>query len=183
MHGKTSEERFRRFVDVQMLWDEHMARVARDYLHANPDKHLVVLAGSGHIAHPDAIPGRLARMLAEEYAVVVTGPSERFDGGSFDFRLAERAVELPPRGRLGVALASDADRVTLSAINPGSPAAATGLRPGDRILSIAGERIADIDDVILALLDRGPGEEVWVEIERPGDGGAGSRIAGAVTLF
>jgi C-terminal processing protease CtpA/Prc len=122
-------------------------------------------------------------MLAEEYAVVVTGPSERFDGGSFDFRLAERAVELPPRGRLGVALASDADRVTLSAINPGSPAAATGLRPGDRILSIAGERIADIDDVTLALLDRGPGEEVWVEIERPGDGGAGSRIAGAVTLF
>lgn len=182
-HGKTSDERFRRFVEVQMLWDEHMARVARDYLVENPGKVMVVLAGSGHVAYPDAIPGRLARMLPGDHAVVVTGPDAHFDGGRFDVRLAERDADLPPRGRLGIAFTNEQERVILTGINPEGPAAATGLQPGDRVLSIAGETITGPNDITLALLDRGPGEQVWVEIERPGEGGAGSRIAGAVTLF
>ena len=64
-----------------MLWDEHMARVARDYLEANPTKTLVILAGSGHVAYPDAIPGRLARMSGDENVVVATGDRERFANG------------------------------------------------------------------------------------------------------
>lgn len=182
-HGKTSDERFRRFVEVQMLWDEHMARVARDYLADNPGKTLIMLAGSGHVAYPDAIPGRLSRLLPSDHAVVVTGPESQFDGGRFDHRLAERVAELPPRGRLGVALTVDAEAVTLSQINPEAPAAAAGLQPGDRVISIAGERITGPADVTLALLDRGPGEQVWVEVERSSEAGAGTRIAGAVTLF
>ena len=52
MHGEMTEDRFRRFVEVHLHWDEHMARVAGDYLQENPDKTLVILAGSGHVAYP-----------------------------------------------------------------------------------------------------------------------------------
>jgi len=183
-HGKTSGEHFRRFVQVQMLWDEHMARVARDYLADHPEKTLVVLAGSGHIAYPDAIPDRLERMLPSDQAVVVIGAAEGFSGGRYDFRLAERDIDLPAPGRLGVVLASDDSAVRLQQVKPDSPAAASGLRAGDRVLSIAGEPIRQIEDVSLALLDRAPGEEVWIEIERlSGARGQEARLGGAVMLF
>ncbi len=168
MHGKVSDEKFRRFVDVQMLWDEHMARVARDYLVANPDKTLVILAGSGHVAYSDAIPGRLARMVPAEQTVVATGRAERFSDGNLDYLLAERDLDLAPSGRMGMMLASEASGVKIRAVHPASPAAGAGFRAGDRILSIAGERIRGVDDVKLALMDRAPGEEVWVEVD-PGE--------------
>ena len=168
MHGKVSDERFRRFVDVQTLWDEHMARVARDYLQANPGKTMVILAGAGHVVYPDAMPGRLGRMVRGEQAVVATGSAERYAGGEIDFLLAEREVDLPPPGRMGLMLASEDNGVTVSSVSPASPAADAGFRPGDRVLSIAGERIRCMDDVKLALLDRAPGAAVWVEVGRVG---------------
>ena len=183
MHGKVSEEKFRRFVDVQMLWDEHMARVARDYLVANPDKTLVILAGSGHVAYPDAIPGRLARMVPVEQAVVATGIAERFVDGDLDYMLAERDVDLPPTGRMGMMLASGDSGVKIRAVHPASPAAGAGFRPGDQILSIAGERIRGVDDVKLALMDRAPGEEVWVEVDPGEEAQTADRRGRALTLL
>jgi uncharacterized iron-regulated protein len=183
MHGRTSEERFRRFVDVQMLWDEHMARVARDYLNANPEKTLVILAGSGHVAFADAIPGRLARMVSAGQAVVATGRADRFSDGDLDYLLVERDVELAPSGSMGMMLASEDSAVKIRAVHPASPAAGAGFRPGDQILSIAGEPIRGVDDVKLALLDRAPGDEVWVEVD-PGEAAqAHERRARVLTLL
>ncbi len=183
MHGKVSDERFRRFVDVQTLWDEHMARVARDYLQANPGKTMVILAGAGHVVYPDAMPGRLGRMVRGEQAVVATGSAERYAGGEIDFLLAERDVDLPPPGRMGLMLAGEENGVTVSGVSPASPAANAGFRPGDRVLSIAGERIRGMDDVKLALLDRAPGEEVWVEVGRGGTAARAKRHGRALTLL
>jgi uncharacterized iron-regulated protein len=183
MHGNVSEERFRRFAEVQMLWDEHMARVARDYLAANPENTMVVLAGSGHVAYPDAIPGRLARMLPGDYAVIATGPEERHAGGRVDFLLAERDIALPSPGRMGLMLASKETGVTIAEVPASSPAADAGFRPGDRVLSIAGERVRGMDDVRLALLDRSAGEQVWVEVARGGLPANESREGRALTLM
>jgi len=183
MHGELDGDDFRRFVDVQLLWDEHMARVAGDYLTANPGKTMVILAGSGHVAYQDAIPGRLARLAPGDHAVVVTGPSSRYPGGAVDAWLAERDISLEPSGRFGMLLASDDGGVTIRAVHPGSPAAETGLRSGDRLLNIAGESIRGMDDVRLALLDRMPGDEVWVEIERSAGPEPNMRQARVVTLF
>lgn len=166
MHGKVSDEQFRRFVDVQTLWDEHMARAARDYLEANPSKTMVILAGSGHVVYADAMPDRLGRMVRADQAVVATGSAGRYAGGEVDFFLAERDAELPPPGRMGLMLASEDTGVTVGDVSPSSPAAAAGFRRGDRIVSIAGERIQGMDDIRLALLDRAPGDMVWVEVRR-----------------
>ena len=179
MHGQISADRLRRFAEVQMLWDEHMARVARDYLDANPGKALVVLAGSGHVAHRDAIPGRLTRMTGVQTAVVATGPREGFVEAEVDFVLAERDIDLPEPGRVGMMLARNDRGVTVTDLPAASPAAEAGFRPGDLVLSIAGEPVQGMGDVRLALLDRAPGEQVWVEVV-PGGGPAGDGRQGRV---
>jgi len=183
MHGMLSEERFRRFTDVQLLWDEYMARAARDYLNANPGKTVVILAGSGHVAYADAIPGRLARMKGMDHAVVVTGPKARYAGGSVDFLFEERDIALEPPGRMGLMLAGGEAGVTIREVRPASPAEEAGFRPGDRIVGIAGEPIRGMDDVRLALLDRAPGEEVWVELDSGGKPKSDARQGRALTLL
>ena len=127
---------------------------------------MVILAGSGHVVYADAMPDRLGRMGRADQAVVATGSAGRYAGGEVDFLLAERDAELPPPGRMGLMLASEDTGVTVGDVSPSSPAAAAGFRRGDRIVSIAGERIQGMDDVRLALLDRAPGDMVWVEVRR-----------------
>ena len=93
-HAKADDARLARFVAVQSLWDAHMAATARDYLVAHPDTRLVLLAGSGHVVYPDAIPGRLAALGIQDSAVLATGPRERYAGGDPDYLFVEREVEL-----------------------------------------------------------------------------------------
>ena len=134
MHGQLSADRLRRFAEVQMLWDEHMARVARDYLDANPGKALVILAGSGHVAHQDAIPGRLTRMTGVQTAVVATGPRDGFADADVDFVLAERDIALPEPGRVGMMLARNDRGVTVTDITRREPGGRGGLSPrGSRL--------------------------------------------------
>jgi uncharacterized iron-regulated protein len=72
MHGPMPEARLARFLEVQYVWDQTMARTAGDYLTANPDRTLVLLAGSGHLLHDDAIPARLRRVHPATQTVLVT---------------------------------------------------------------------------------------------------------------
>jgi uncharacterized iron-regulated protein len=49
-----------RIYTVQVVWDETMASTAATWLGANPQGHLVILAGNGH-CHDSAIIGRMKR--------------------------------------------------------------------------------------------------------------------------
>jgi uncharacterized iron-regulated protein len=49
-----------RIYTVQVIWDETMADGAAKWLAANPNGHLIILAGNGH-CHDSAIVGRLKR--------------------------------------------------------------------------------------------------------------------------
>ena len=49
-----------RIYTVQVVWDETMADTAARWLEANPDGHLVILAGNGH-CHDSGIVGRMKR--------------------------------------------------------------------------------------------------------------------------
>lgn len=59
----------------------------------------------------------------------------------------DRALDAPPFARpaLGIVMAPDEDGVRLAAVTPGSPAARAGLRGGDRLLAVQGERLAGKD--------------------------------------
>jgi regulator of sigma E protease len=52
-------------------------------------------------------------------------------------------------------------------VEPGSPAAAAGLRVGDRVVAVAGEGVGDWQQLVAALETR-PGERVPITVERDG---------------
>ncbi len=72
------------------------------------------------------------------------------------------------RAYLGVSTSGGTGGVTVASVSSGGPAADAGLQVGDVIRSIAGERVADSDDVAAAIQDRRPGEQVSIEIRRGG---------------
>lgn len=160
-----------------------MARAAADYLEANPNRHLVILAGSGHVAPPEAIPDRLARMGFPGGAVIVTGESARFSDGEPRYLFAERDLTLDRQGRLGVDLVRDEAGVRVHRIVEPGLARDSGLREGDRILRIAGEQIQDLSDVRLAMLGRSQGEALRLELTREDQQSAPRRVSTVVRLL
>jgi uncharacterized iron-regulated protein len=168
MHGGLPEHRFERFLQVQAVWDEYMARESAEYLARNPDKTLVVLVGSAHVLHASAIPERVNRRVAVDNAVVVTAPFTPLPGIDPDYILAPRDIELPPRGRTGLTLLNEGDRVLVRGVTPGSAAEKGGIEPGDQIRRIGNIPVQGLADVRLALTDSAPGDRLTVEIQPKG---------------
>lgn len=183
LHGDLPEERFARFMEVQSVWDEYMAKRAADYLLRNPQKTLVVLAGSAHVLHDAAIPQRLRRRLPIDQAVVVTRPFDPLPGVSPDYIIASRNLELEQRGRLGMRLQDGDTGVTVERIKPDSRAYQSGFRAGDRLALIEGIRIDDLEGVRLALHDHRPGDHLQVVVERKPPGGPTQRLNRVLLLL
>lgn len=61
--GQGNSTAFERFVQAQVLWDETMAEKIAQFVKANPDYQVVVLAGKGHIIYGYGIPSRVERRL------------------------------------------------------------------------------------------------------------------------
>jgi putative serine protease PepD len=73
------------------------------------------------------------------------------------------------RAYLGVSTAEANGGALVREATAGGPAARAGLRTGDLIVAVGGERIAGPDDVAAAIQDREPGESVDVEVRRYGE--------------
>ena len=78
-HGNSTN--FERFFTAQVLWDETMAEKIAQFLKANPDYQVVVLAGQTHIIYGYGIPSRVARRLNTQQllqrSVLLTSPEGR----------------------------------------------------------------------------------------------------------
>jgi len=61
--GQGNSTAFERFLQAQVLWDETMAEKIAEFVKANPDYQVVVLAGKGHIMFGYGIPSRVERRL------------------------------------------------------------------------------------------------------------------------
>lgn len=179
-----SEERFRRFYEVQTAWDEVFAEsAARALAAAPPDAAIVVLAGSMHVKDFHGIPERTRRRTGLDYRVVL--PLERDGeeeapvavgmGRPADYVVFTAPTPAPREVRLGVTLRGGDTRVT--AVAPGSAAEQAGLRAGDDLLSVADLPIADTVDIRLALDAHAPGERVRIRWRREG-----AEMEGAGTL-
>ena len=60
-HGNSSS--FERFFTTQVLWDETMAETIAQFITANPEYQVVVIAGKGHIIYGYGIPSRVFRRI------------------------------------------------------------------------------------------------------------------------
>lgn len=166
MHLHGGDGGFERFMQVQLLWDEYMAESAANYLRKNPSRKLVVLAGSGHVRGGSGIPERLRSRLSLELAVVLSGRAGEVSRGTADLVLLDEFGKLPRPGRLGLQISAHGKGVVVKRVGAELRPQTSDVSAGDRILSIAGERIATLEDVRLAMLDRSPGEQIWLELER-----------------
>lgn len=165
-HPDTTSRKFERFYEVQLLWDEGMAERAARYLTENPGRQMVVLAGEGHLAYGAGIPERLVRRVPADTAIVLQGMGEEMLPGIADFLLFSSRADLPPSGRLGVALRPPGQGVRVESVVPGSAAGRAGIRADDWILAINGQEVERLVDLKLALMDTRPGETVQVRVAR-----------------
>jgi len=158
---------FSRFLDVQLTWDETMAQNVARYLAEHPQRRMLVLAGRGHIGGRHGIPNRVTRrsgirgVILGSYQPLLPARTQA------DYLVLDDEQPLPPRGLMG-ALLDIEEGVVIKDFTPGSTAKQAGLESGDRILSLDGQDTSDFTRFKLAMLDKRPGEQVSIKVERKG---------------
>lgn len=166
LHPAGELKDFERFVEVQLLWDESMAKTAAQYLATHPNRSLVVLAGNGHLAFRAGIPERVQRQVQVDSAVVLNGAHSGIEPGIADYVVLPRERALAPAGRMEVLLDASAETVRIKSLDVGSAAAVAGMKAGDALVTVGGRPIRALADVKIALWDRLPGERVSVRVRR-----------------
>lgn len=165
-HPEHEGRDFERFVEVQLVWDEGMAERAAEHLRAHSSRRMVVLAGSGHLAHGSGIPQRLRRRLAVDYAIVLNAGGWMLAPEVADFLVMPPERKLAPAGKLGILMEGADDGVKVSGFASKSAAAAAGMQQGDRVVALDGEAVHTPADLRIALLDKRPGDAVEVAVRR-----------------
>jgi uncharacterized iron-regulated protein len=165
MHD-SENAKFERFLEVQLTWDETMAMHVSEYLKANPEGRILVLAGKGHIGGRSGIPNRVTRRTGIAGKSIATfSPSARLFNTA-DYLVLANEQSLPPAGLMRVLLDEDDVGVLVKGFTGGSPAKAAGVEKGDRIMAINGAPIRHFADVKISMIDQTPGNEVEVELKR-----------------
>ncbi|MFC1685360.1 ChaN family lipoprotein, partial [Pseudomonadota bacterium] len=168
-HPHSEEQDFERFLQVQLLWDEGMAKRAADFLVDNPDKRMVVLAGIGHLENGYGIPDRVKRRIPVEGAIVLPWGSLEVRPGVSDFLLFPEDAKLPPKGYMGVILGDDEGAgagVGIEELIPNGAAEKAGMKKGDRVLSVNGQATNKSADIKIILFDKKPGEKISLQLRR-----------------
>jgi uncharacterized iron-regulated protein len=165
-HPHTRGHGFDRFLDGQLLWDEGMADRAARYLIEHPERSLVVLTGSGHLAYGGGIPQRLERRLPVTGAIVLNGWEGEITPEVADYLLMPEAQPLPAAGRIGALLVPDKQGLKVESCVQDSACAAAGLERGDHLLAIDSVPVSDLADVNTVMWDKRPDETATLSIRR-----------------
>ena len=165
-HSHSDKKGFERFLQVQLLWDEGMAERASEYLRSNPDRQLVVLAGSGHLMYGSGIPQRVSRRVQGERAIILPVGDFKAVPGVGDFLVHDAGETLPPSGLIGIYLAQTDDGVKVDRLVPDGAAKKAGVKKDDLIRSINGSTVKTITDLKLMLMDESPGDEIKLVLFR-----------------
>jgi aminopeptidase N len=166
-HPENEIKNFDDFYQAQVLWDETMAQNVHDYLSNNPDRQMVVLVGTGHIAFGDGIPSRTCRRGKYDQAIIIANEAgDNMEQGMADFFLFPPVVQPPFSAKLGVILNDEDNRLVLKKVMHNSTAQKSGLKSGDLLLSFDGEPVKDISDLKLALLFKKEGDTARIDVKR-----------------
>lgn len=133
-----------KFYQSQLIWDEAMAENIDNYINENPDKTVVVLAGSGHIENHHGIVSRVFRRNQLPFQVIVTNPHKTEIG---DIVLINKTkTNLPKEKKIGVALQSN-DNLTVIRTVVHSFGKKIGIKAKDKIVKLNGEEVKTISDI------------------------------------
>jgi aminopeptidase N len=179
-HKTTKEERFDFFYQAQVLWDETMAESIADFLKKQPEYQMVVLAGSGHLAHRSGIPARVARRDGLDNTTILNG--SEFEKDAADYVLSPEPVTYPPTPKLMVFLTEESGKVAIQSFPEGSISEKAGIKAGDLIRSIDAVPIRSIDDGKIELLFHKSGDRIKVHVVRKEPSGEEKELDFELTL-
>jgi aminopeptidase N len=163
---KKAPQVFEHFHQAQILWDETMAETLASFLTDRPDFHLVVLAGSGHLAYGSGIPKRAYRRIAKDYAIILPDPGELPEPGMADFIVFPSNLEAPEEAKLGVVLDTSGEQFIVADLVKGGGALKAGLAKGDILLAVDDIKVKDLDDIRANLATKYVGNTVKVQVQR-----------------
>ncbi|WP_456402387.1 ChaN family lipoprotein [Hydrogenimonas sp.] len=162
-HQSHTFKDFDEFFYAQLLWDETMAKNVVRFLDRHPGYTMAVLAGNGHVMFGYGIPDRVKRRGITDYRIVVNSMKPK--PGIADYLLYPEPIETAKEKKIGVYLEGDDDLKVVKLVKD-SPAQKAGIKKGDRIVAIDGERVTTIPDLKLALFFTG--KEAKVTLLRDG---------------
>jgi aminopeptidase N len=157
-HGHTRNRNFDFFYQAQVLWDESMARNLDEFMRANPEHKVIVLAGQGHLMYGSGIPSRAFRLNGRSFGIILN--SAEIEEGIADFVLFPPTVQLPESPRLGVVLKEENKKVIIAGISSGSVAEKAGLQENDVLVSVDDTKIENADDLRIFLTLKKKGDEI-----------------------
>lgn len=166
---------FDEFVKSQTQHDRVMAQSVARALAAHPHALLVGIMGRGHVVHGYGVPHQLRDLGVRDVGMLL--PWDRdMDCDTLVAGVADAVfgVAAPPpdphpaRPLLGVTIEQAENGVRILSVAQGSIAEASGLRPGDRVLEIAGVAPRDIAEVRAAVERQAPGTWLPLKIRRDG---------------
>lgn len=167
---------FLHFVDSQTTWDRAMAQGLADALHTadGADHPLVVgIMGSGHIRYGRGVAYQLRDLGIDRVGMLLPvsageGCSKLADIADAVFAVPKLPPSAPPPPRLGIRIEQTKDGVNILNVVQGSLAEKTGLRVGDRFISVAGTKVARVSEVIRAVHEQPPGTWMPIRVRRDG---------------
>lgn len=185
--GDKLAKMFDSFYRTQILWEESMASRIVDYLKspAGAGKKMVVIAGGFHVRHGLGVPRKTLRRAAWPYTIVlpveislpdelreeltmeVSPPEIPLLAGDFAWMVSFEELKTQ-KVRLGVMMRTADKNVLVEKVLPDTPAAESGIKPGDVLVSLDGIVIEEQGDVILVIQSKKPGDKVKVVLRRDG---------------
>jgi uncharacterized iron-regulated protein len=156
--------KFEDFLRGQLTWDESMAERAADYLRANPDHRMLILAGSGHISYGSGIPNRLQRRFnVEQSSILVSEDLLPASRDIADYLVLSTEQVLEPIGLIGAYLEAEGKLVVIKDFSHNSAVKDAGVKKGAVIIGVDGMPVENFADFKLSLLDRRAGDTIELQ--------------------
>lgn len=164
---------FPRFVEAQTTWDRAMAQGIAGHLKKAPQALVVGIMGAGHVRHGRGVAHQLRDLGVERVGLLLTWDHQRACA-DIGHGLADAVfVVRPPAGpspRLGVATESARNgELKVTEVTGGSIAEKAGLKTGDVIVEIAGQRSTGLQMLRNAVQRQTPGTWLPLKVRRGGE--------------
>lgn len=164
-HKNRGERNFDFFYQAQILWDETMAESIDAYLQKNPDRRMIVIAGSGHLIFGSGIPKRVFRRNGLSYATILNDTDVDGDAAA-DYLVFPQPLEGMMAPRILAMLEEKPGKVSVTDLPEGSVSRKAGIREGDILLSFDGAPVHDVADIKIALFYKKHGDSVRIKVRR-----------------
>ena len=159
----SSKMNFDYFYQSQLIWDETMAENIDNYMKKNPNRTVVVLAGSGHIEKHNGIPSRVYRRNSLPYQVILQTPHKVKEGDIVTY--SKGNITLAKEKKIGIVLKSN-DELTVIRVVKDSLASKLKIKKDDKLLEVNGEKVESISDIKRTLFFMDDVDKTTVKVKR-----------------